>query len=296
MRISQIEIKKILSEYDVFTDKDLGQRFFQGHETEIREYMHESTQRFSFILSLLEKEFSHKKRLKILEIGADPFGLTALILELWGSRVELFCAVRSSEVWPGHSNLMERKHYWIKSASRVFKVPACEFNVERATFPFQDKSFDLVLFTSVIEMLIYSPTHAIMQIHRVLKKDGVLILNTPNALKIQRLFRHLLNMRSEFPYSGYGVYGRPNRLFTLPELEKLLQGCNYEIVEKRAITLSRSYDDWRKRLPWKFIKISTLLPIPYLVNKRDQIFIVSRSTGEAKAYYPDSIYASSHNT
>ena len=247
MRISQIEIKKILTGYDVFTDKNLSQRLFQGREREIREYMHESAQRFNFILSLVEKELSHKKRLKILEIGADPFGLTALMLELWGSRVELFCTVRSSEIWPGRSNRIESKHYWIKSTSRVLKVPAWEFNVERDTFPFQDNGFDLVLFTSVIEMLIYSPTHAIMQIHRVLKEDGVLIVNTPNALKIQRLFRHLLNMSSEFPYSSYGVYGRPNRLFTLPELEKLLQECNYEIVERRIITLSRSYNDCGKR-------------------------------------------------
>jgi SAM-dependent methyltransferase len=285
-------LNRTLTSYQVFTDEDLSQYLFEGREAEFCGYVRESAERFQVILRLVERELERREKLRILELGAAPFGLTALLLSCWGNRIELTCGVRTPEIWPGSPTPPEERRYWIQTPDRLFEVPAWQFNVERDAFPFQAGCFDLVLCTQVIEMLVHSPTHMLVEIHRVLKDRGTLIVNTPNALKIQQLFKHLVNRSPQFPYSGYGPNGRPNRLYTEEELRSLLHGCGYEIIESGLATLLRSYLDRRKRLAWKMVRAATLLPVPYLVNKRDQIFAVARAVGEARAYYPGSLYVS----
>jgi SAM-dependent methyltransferase len=47
------------------------------------------------------------------------------------------------------------------------------------TLPYEDESFDLVFWGDNIEHL-FEPLKALNEIHRILKKNGILILSTPN--------------------------------------------------------------------------------------------------------------------
>ncbi len=58
------------------------------------------------------------------------------------------------------------------------EICVLDFNKEK--FPFQDKQFDTVLAGDVIEHL-ENPSMFLREINRVLKKDGKLLLSTPNA-------------------------------------------------------------------------------------------------------------------
>lgn len=62
-------------------------------------------------------------------------------------------------------------------------LPAIEFlhmDLEKASFPFPDESFDVALFSNVIEHLNHR-VEVLREIWRVLVKDGVLLVSAPNG-------------------------------------------------------------------------------------------------------------------
>lgn len=73
-----------------------------------------------------------------------------------------------------------------------FEIPQTPFDlyevdIEKETFPFEDKCFDQVIFTEVIEHLWRNPSHCIAEINRVSKQRGSLFLTTPNACDIHSI-------------------------------------------------------------------------------------------------------------
>lgn len=73
------------------------------------------------------------------------------------------------------------------AATRAYGIQAELANVE-ITLPFPDEAFDCVVFGEAIEHLI-DPDAALQNISRVLKRDGLLVLTTPNlASWFNRLF------------------------------------------------------------------------------------------------------------
>lgn len=80
------------------------------------------------------------------------------------------------------------------------KTPKASFRVANASkLPFRNETFDIVLSTEVVEHVDKQAT-AIREMIRVLKKDGILAITTPN-----RLFKPLFDFLSFFgirPYHG----------------------------------------------------------------------------------------------
>jgi SAM-dependent methyltransferase len=60
-------------------------------------------------------------------------------------------------------------------------IPSLAFDYEKDTYPYADASVDGVLLCEVIEHFVLDPLHCIIEINRILKPDGFLILTTPNA-------------------------------------------------------------------------------------------------------------------
>lgn len=63
--------------------------------------------------------------------------------------------------------------------------------------PYENNTFDFIIFMEVIEH-IYNPGFVISEISRILKKDGKLILSTPNILNIGSRFRFLIEGSFDF--------------------------------------------------------------------------------------------------
>lgn len=71
------------------------------------------------------------------------------------------------------------------------KIPKASFFVGSVNnLPFEDNSFDVVIFLAVLEHIPKdTEPQALAEIHRVLKPNGLLILETPN----KHLFSFLLD-------------------------------------------------------------------------------------------------------
>jgi methionine biosynthesis protein MetW len=94
-------------------------------------------------------------------------------------------------------------------------------SAEGSLLPFPDRTFDVVVLDEVIEHLV--DTDSIMsEIHRVLRKDGQLIMSTPNLAAWFNRLALLIGFQPAYSEVSFkGVYGRPGvgivghlRLFT----------------------------------------------------------------------------------
>lgn len=63
--------------------------------------------------------------------------------------------------------------------------------------PFSDSSFEYCILTEVLEH-IRNPYHLLSEINRILKKNGFLVLSTPNILNLKSRYRFLLEGTYEY--------------------------------------------------------------------------------------------------
>ena len=77
-------------------------------------------------------------------------------------------------------------------------VPFFQLNIEADDFPFGEAFFDIILLGEVLEHLNYSPLIPLKKIRRALKREGRLILTTPNGRRLVNLLKLMLG-RNIYP-------------------------------------------------------------------------------------------------
>lgn len=157
---------------------------------------------------------------RVLDVGAVPGHMTAA---LQGRGYETVGLDLSPErVRPEYAKNLD--------------VRRCD--VERDTFPVESDSFDLVVFSEVLEHLRAGPTHALREIARALKPGGVHVLTTPNRFGLVELYYYLLRHDSTFAPDEFekletlGHMGHV-RLYSPTEVESFLASVGLETVETR---------------------------------------------------------------
>lgn len=214
---------------------------------------------------------------RVLELGAHPYFLTQL---LRGRGLD----VTPTNFFGGDgapSTAVQKVSR--RSTGEVTEFEFDHFNVERHPFPYSDDTFDLVLFCELLEHLPYDPTHALSESHRVLKDGGWLVLTTPNAARLDNLARMIEGRNVYEPLSGYGVYGRHNREYTVDELRDLLTALGYAVDDVFAADVTPRPVD------------PDDLPTGFAVEHRgDNLFARARATGDSRREYPDWLYQSIH--
>ena len=170
------------------------------------------------------------KKGKLLEIGSYPFIITKELIK------------RGYDVSGIDMN----------QTKQTLGIEHC--NIETEAFPFQDKTFDIVLMMEVIEHLGIDPINAIKESRRVLKDDGIFVLTTPNILRLQNLksimFRgkQLATLRSLTQKEELGYIGHI-REYTKKELKEILEYCGF-------ITFKSCMYEGSRHLPTKILAAS----------------------------------------
>lgn len=106
---------------------------------------------------------------------------------------------RVLEVGVGAGNILEQirgcdlygvdiSEYIVKRAKERLGARATIIIADGAELPFEDKSFDRVYCSEVLEHVI-SPKEVVAEMHRVVKDDGNVVISVPNEMVINQLKR-----------------------------------------------------------------------------------------------------------
>jgi len=187
-------------------------RFMTGDGTQ--DYYRFHIRRFRKILSCID----FKPKQKILDVGSSP-AYIAKALKDYGCDVEAI-------------------DFYLPT---LFKdIPTHVMNIETEKFPFKNGTFDIVLFCDVIEHLLFNPEHVLKEIARVLRPEGIMILNTPNANAPYKHIAMLLGKNIQGDYHIYfnpqyhkgtirGIYARHSFEWTLDQLKQILHDTGFTI-------------------------------------------------------------------
>ena len=189
-----------------------------GPVDELRNYANDDFRRFVYTLGLVPE----KPGIKLLELGANPYFTTTLIHKFRNAELHLanFFGSDAEE---------STQKVTIHQTGETISYKYQQFNIEEDAFPYPDETFDVVLFCEIIEHLLSDPVHALIEIRRVLKPGGTLILTTPNVARLENVVKMFAGQNIYDPYSGYGPYGRHNREYTQSDLFNLLSSNGFRV-------------------------------------------------------------------
>jgi SAM-dependent methyltransferase len=188
---------------------------------ELRGYAVGDCERFLHTLALVPDAEG-----ELLEIGGNPYFNTLLLRRFRpGYRLAI------TNYFNGNPGVGSQRLAFsgFDGALESFDIEYHSVNIEAWPFPFADAQMDVVVFGEVLEHMTNDPMHAMREISRVLKPDGLLVLTTPNVARIENVVALLEGRNLYDPYSGYGPYGRHNREYTRDELHRLLTYCGFEV-------------------------------------------------------------------
>jgi len=187
---------------------------------ELTAYATEDCERFLYTVDMLPDT-----QVKVLEIGGNPY-FTTILARRFKPAAEFYL----TNYFGGETGMRRQK---IEVAGFDGEIENYDFdflniNVEAETLPFEEGTFDIVIFCEVIEHLTNDPMKALLNLKRVLKKDGLMILSTPNVARLENVARMVSGQNIYDPYSGYGPYGRHNREYSKHELYHLMHKLGFD--------------------------------------------------------------------
>jgi len=241
---------------------------------------------------------THQTRLvKTLEI-TPPGGPGDRILEM-GAYLQITPALRSKlgygEVrgcYYGPTGRID--HRTVTSAEgETFTCDIDHFDAEKDRFPYNDEYFSTVVCGELIEHLFEDPMHLMVEVNRILKPAGHLVLTTPNIAALRGIAAILQGYHPGFfhayirPAEGSGeVDARHNREYTAREIHKLLENSGF------AVTLLET-GEFRDLPHPEFGWVMHLLNRYRLETdyRGDGIYAVGRKTGPVRDRYPEWLYS-----
>lgn len=258
-------VRDYLLSFDLF--RDAGQQ-------EGVNYLYDTFQRLLTTLSLVPR-FPKDSKPRLLELGANPYFMT-LLLKRFRPEYVLHLANYFGPQFVGleHEQTITSAKY-DENHRFVFR----HFNIEAESFPYPNNFFDFVLYCEIIEHLTQNPARTLVEIHRILKPGGQVLITTPNVLRLQNIVGMFQQKNLYDPYSGYGPYGRHNREYTSQELVELVQGCGFDLVQ---LVMAEKYVHpiWQK------------LPRRMWRRFRDNIYLVAKTARPRTEYHPAWLYRS----
>lgn len=205
------KFRELLSGYTL-EDADADSR------RELQGYLEDAFFRFCYTFSVLP---DIDRPYEVLEIGANPYFMTLLMLKYTGYQIE--CSNCFSDT---DTSFYRSRQVLVKTDGKEsIPVDYINLNIEKNWYR---QGLDVVCFCEVIEHMTESPVRALLNINKMLKVNGYLVMSTPNLARLENVARLMAGVNIYDPYSGHGKYGRHNREYTKHELAQLLALCGFE--------------------------------------------------------------------
>jgi SAM-dependent methyltransferase len=228
-----------------------------------------------------------KERGRALELGSPPFHITLLMNKLRNYDLQL--SAYPSDERRELVQEVESPEY----GERHRFVCAC-FDAETERFPFDDDSFDLVIWSEVIEHLTKDPVHTLGQIHRVLKPGGCVVISTPNSSRADNVIALARGHNIYDPYHLGAVLGgsRHSREYTYQELTDLVKGCGFAVDRAEDIDIYPTTSRRRKIARGFFNRVLSRVTNGHY---RYHLFVRARKSAQPFVpYFPGSLFDHGH--
>ncbi|MBN2160882.1 MAG: methyltransferase domain-containing protein [Spirochaetes bacterium] len=260
----------------------LGSFELNGFNAEERKkYLNFSLDRFLKTIELFPDGIGETS--SVLELGASPYFMSLLIRKHFNCQMD-FANYFGKERHKGNTEVLISEKYHEKHG-----ISFRHFNVEYDEFPFKKNSYDLVLFCEIIEHLTVDPVHSLVQINRLLKNGGHIIITTPNVLRYENVLKLIAGRNVHDHYSGYGAYGRHNREYTPNELRLLVESLGYRVERLYTkVTGSMHIQGFSIK------KFRRLIQFLTTKNRGSNIFLLARKVSDAEYKYPEWLFESMH--
>ena len=157
-------------------------------------------------------------------------------------------------------------------------------DVERDRFPFPDEHFNVALCCELIEHLTTDPMHMLIELNRVLKWGGLLIVTTPNIASAFSLGKALAG-NSPYVYGEYNPKSpgdRHSREYTPNDIKIALNAAGFKVVNLFTKDLWAQTDE-------AFLQWLDQTSVPREL-RGDNIFAVGRKLSTQFDRFPDGLY------
>jgi 2-polyprenyl-3-methyl-5-hydroxy-6-metoxy-1,4-benzoquinol methylase len=165
-----------------------------------------------------------KQGAKLLDVGI-AYGFLTVLLQEQGWKCE---GLEVSENIPVYCKLAE-----------AHKIPIHAGHLGIKTLPFENESFDAIIFSEVLEHLRLTPALAFCEFRRLLSKGGLLFVTTPNFSRLTNVLKLLAgrNPVEKFPEDilseDITEHLTHIREYTMREVRGLCEQQGFEIIQAR---------------------------------------------------------------
>ncbi len=220
---------------------------------------------------------------RILELAAQPYFMTALMLKHFPARLEV---ANEADFTEGEDGVFQLKH---RDWDEAHRFEYEKFNIEFDDFPYADEIYDVVVLCETIEHLAWDPVHTLHEVNRILKLGGHFVVSTPNAFRLENFWKVLHGQNLYPPYSGWGWTARHNREFTPAELTRLFEANGYRIAR-----METHYEPGYDYAPWLKRAVGWLDRAGLAGNFLDVIHLSAQKTGPPRYSYPTDMFTDVH--
>lgn len=121
----------------------------------------------------------------------------------------------------------DTRYEYLKLVFKSPQVMVLHNDIEREPLPFPKEYFDTIIMSSVLEHLI-EPINVIKYCHHLLKKDGRLLIQTPNVVKCRRRARVFFGRHPATSENSREILdGGHLHEFTFKILKEILLDCGF---------------------------------------------------------------------
>ena len=170
---------------------------------------------------------THLERLAFdVDLVAATVAGDARLLEI-GSTPPLFTAAMTARGFEVGGVDLRPERFGRAIARAGLDIAACD--IEREPLPFDDGTFDAVVFFEIFEHLRINPIVTMREVRRVLCSGGTLLLSTPNLRSFNGLFNFVV--RNKCYSCTSDVYSQWEKLDTIGHVGHVREYTSREVVE-----------------------------------------------------------------